>query len=67
MVEVVWVIAHKLLGHQFHHRHAQGALLGKLVNVGVHFFTIIRKYGNMDPYSIFYHRSDRISWSIRLN
>ena len=35
--------------------------------VGVHFFTFIRKYGNTDPYSVFYHRSIRILWFIRVN
>ena len=38
-----------------------------VITVGVHFFTFIRKYGNTDPYSVFYHRSIRILWFIRVN
>ena len=36
-------------------------------NVGAHFSTEIRKYKNMDPYSVFYHATIRIIFCIMVN
>ena len=48
-------------------RQGEVRYMGGVINVGVHFFTLIRKYGNTDPYSVFYHSSIRIVCFIKVN
>ena len=52
-----------------HSLHYQESILTPmiLIIVGVHFFTLIRKYGTTDPYSVFYHSSIRIIWFIKVD